>query len=382
MEDAVKPAGQDGTEHQEVSPESFIGEWKSICWRQTWERTFLRVLDFCLLNPTPVLLSFHCSGLPSSYSFLTCLVMMPLSRSDRWLFWLFVSVTVSPTRLKYKNLLSKDVPSLWLFYPHVMYSIGMIQKWKWFAQCNKWHLCWKKLKTWDFCLHSHVFKPFFLPCWQVSALWVCGFFFFSLCSAGKGFKTGRTCSNLGSQKCCYQHRADLPGFCKPLSSPTAELGPESKGKGLHLVYQESSNVRFDFEPSLSVLMKSHKHVGPEPANYSFMCPICSQKASVLFFSCTGKLLVLTTWKWRFFCLLPKRSVAQVSKQILCYRLWRTSGLVSLIHDPIRIDRLSLRCSWAWWWPSVRKLCRGCWLRSPPRSCQVLLLSVQLPLVQL
>lgn len=51
-----------------------------------WERTFLYVLDFCLLNAIPVLFSFHCSGLPFGYSFLTCLVMTPLARSDREIF--------------------------------------------------------------------------------------------------------------------------------------------------------------------------------------------------------------------------------------------------------------------------------------------------------
>ena len=82
VEDSVKPGGQGGVEHQEVSSESFIGEGKSICWGQMWERTFLYVLNFCLLNAIPILLSFHCSGFPLGYSFLTCPVMTLLARSD------------------------------------------------------------------------------------------------------------------------------------------------------------------------------------------------------------------------------------------------------------------------------------------------------------
>uniref|UniRef100_A0A8C8EFM7 FA complementation group A n=1 Tax=Otus sunia TaxID=257818 RepID=A0A8C8EFM7_9STRI len=35
-------------------------------------------------------------------------------------------------------------------------------------------------KTWDFCLHSHMFKPFFLPCCQLSALVFFGFFLVSV----------------------------------------------------------------------------------------------------------------------------------------------------------------------------------------------------------
>lgn len=79
VEDAAKPGGQESVKNQEVSSESFTGDY----WRQTRQRTFLCVLNFYLFNATSVLLSFHCSGLPLGCSFLTCPVMTTLARSDR-----------------------------------------------------------------------------------------------------------------------------------------------------------------------------------------------------------------------------------------------------------------------------------------------------------
>lgn len=94
-------------------------------------------------------------------------------------------------------------------------------------------------------LHSHVLAPFFFPPTMSS---FCFFSFsLSLCSAGTGLKVGCTCCSFGSQKCCYQNRADLPVFCKPISSTSAELGPESKQSSLYFAYQENSIDGFDFK---------------------------------------------------------------------------------------------------------------------------------------
>lgn len=136
-------------------------------------------------------------------------------------------------------------------------------------------------------------------------------FLFSLCSAGAGLEIGCTHSSLGSQKCCYQHRADLPDFCKPLSSTTAERGPESKGKCLHFVYQENSNLSFDFKPSLSVLIKSPKHIGPE----QLIIHLCVRYAhrSTVVFSYTRKRLVLTAWKWSFLSVTKVQRYTGLSK---------------------------------------------------------------------
>lgn len=99
---------------------------------------------------------------------------------------------------------------------------------------------------------------------------------FSLCSAGTGLQAGRAHCDLGSQKCCCQRGADLPGFCQHLKSPTVELWPESKGKALSSIYQHNSTVRFGFKPSLSALIKPQTRVD----NNSLSCSICLQKYKI------------------------------------------------------------------------------------------------------
>lgn len=114
----------------------------------------------------------------------------------------------------------------------------------------------------------------FLSCLVMTVF--CFAVLFSVCSAGTGLKTGCAHSNPGSQKCCCHRGADLPGFCQPVTSPTAELWPESKGKALSLFYQQNSAVRFDFKPSLSALMKPQTWVD----SYSPRCLICLQKYKI------------------------------------------------------------------------------------------------------
>lgn len=132
-----------------------------------------------------------------------------------------------------------------------------------------------------FCLYGHpqfyflfIVLLLLLTCLVMTAF--CFAVLFSLCSAGAGLKIGCAHSDLGSQKCRCQRGADLPGFCQPLKSPTAELWPESKGKALSLIYQQNSTVRFHFKSSLSALIKPQTRAD----NYSLRCSICLQKYKI------------------------------------------------------------------------------------------------------
>lgn len=188
VEGSAKLAGEGGREHQELSSESFIGGWKSTDGRWTWNRTVLYTPHRCLLNAIPILHSSQCSW--------SAIQLLVSYLSSEWCPWQDLILFCFDL-----EFLFTVICSYLFFFPPTMPN---------------------------FCFFAFLFS-------------------LSLCSAGTGLKIGCSHCSLGSQKCCYQNWADLPVFCEPLSSTSAELGPESKQNCLYFAYQENSTDGFDFK---------------------------------------------------------------------------------------------------------------------------------------